>query len=83
MTGACPLPSSAARITLRRQSDINKDKRVVNESLIRSAQLSNLFHVDGTGRGTVQCLYKEELPKLNSPHPNRPAPVGDLAVSKL
>lgn len=45
-----------------------------NESLIRSAQLSNLFHVDGTGRGTVQCLYKEELPKLNSPHFTGPYP---------
>ena len=45
-----------------------------NESLIRSAQLSNLFHVDGTGRGMVQCLYKEELPKLNSPHFTAPYP---------
>ena len=45
-----------------------------NESLIRSAQLSNLFHVDGTGRGMVQCLYKEELPKLNSPHFTGPYP---------
>jgi len=45
-----------------------------NESLIRSAQLSNLFHVDGTGRGTVQCLYKDELPKLNSPHFTGPYP---------
>lgn len=45
-----------------------------NESLIRSAQLSNLFHVDGTGRGTVQCLYKEELPKLNSPFFSGPYP---------
>ena len=45
-----------------------------NESLIRSAQLSNLFHVDGTGRGTVKCLYMEELPKLNSPHFSGPYP---------
>ena len=45
-----------------------------NESLIRSAQLSNLFHVDGTGSGVVQCLYKEELPKLNSPHFTGPYP---------
>lgn len=45
-----------------------------NESLIRSAQLSNLFHVDGTGKGIVQCLYKEELPKLNSPHFTGPYP---------
>lgn len=45
-----------------------------NESLIRSAQLSNLFHVDGTGQGVVQCLYKDELPKLNSPHFTGPYP---------
>ncbi len=45
-----------------------------NETLIRSAQLSNLFHVDGTGRGKVQCLYKKELPKLNSPHFTGPYP---------
>ncbi len=45
-----------------------------NETLIRSAQLTNLFHVDGTGRGTVRCLYKEELPKLNSPHFTGPYP---------
>jgi len=45
-----------------------------NETLIRSAQLTNLFHVDGTGRGTVQCLYKKELPKLNSPHYTGPYP---------
>lgn len=46
-----------------------------NESLIRSAGLSNLFHVDGTGKGVVRCLYKEELPKLNSPHFSGPYPV--------
>ena len=45
-----------------------------NESLIRSAQLSNLFHVDGTGSGIVQCLYKDELPKLNTPHYSGPYP---------
>lgn len=45
-----------------------------NESLIRSAQPANLFHIDGTGRGTVRCLYKKELPKLNSPHFTGPYP---------
>lgn len=45
-----------------------------NETLIRSAQLTSLFHVDGTGRGKVQCLYKKELPKLNSPHFTGPYP---------
>lgn len=45
-----------------------------NETLIRSAKLTNLFHVDGTGRGKVQCLYKKELPKLNSPHFTGPYP---------
>ena len=45
-----------------------------NESLIRSAQLSNLFHVDGSGKGVVRCLYKDELPKLNSPRFTGPYP---------
>ena len=45
-----------------------------NESLIRSAQLSNLFHIDGTGSGIVKCLYKDELPKLNTPHFSGPYP---------
>lgn len=45
-----------------------------NETLIRSAQTANLFHVDGTGNGVVTCLYKKELPKLNSPHFTGPYP---------
>ena len=45
-----------------------------NESLIRSARPSNLFHIDGTGQGVVKCLYKKELPKLNSPHFTGPYP---------
>lgn len=45
-----------------------------NETLIRSAQPANLFHVDGTGSGMVTCLYKKELPKLNSPHFTGPYP---------
>lgn len=45
-----------------------------NETLIRSAQTVNLFHVDGTGNGVVTCLYKKELPKLNSPHFTGPYP---------
>lgn len=45
-----------------------------NESLIRSARTTNLFHVDGTGSGVVTCLYKKELPKLNSPHFTGPYP---------
>lgn len=51
-----------------------------NESLIRSAQLSNLFHVDGTGIGVVQCLYKKDLPKLNSPHFTGPYPTFESPV---
>lgn len=39
-----------------------------NESLIRTASLSNLFHIDGSGTGKVSCLYKDELPKLNKFH---------------
>lgn len=39
-----------------------------NESLIRSASLANLFHLDGSGKGEVRCLYNPELPKLNQPH---------------
>lgn len=45
-----------------------------NESLIRSAQPANLFHIDGMGKGVVRCLYKKELPKLNSPHFTGPYP---------
>lgn len=45
-----------------------------NEALIRSAQLANLFHIDGTGKGTVRCLYREELPKINYPHFTGPYP---------
>lgn len=45
-----------------------------NETLIRSAQTANLFHMDGTGTGVVTCLYKKELPKLNSPHFTGPYP---------
>lgn len=51
-----------------------------NESLIRSAQLSNLFHVDGTGTGVVQCLYKKDLPKLHSPHFTGPYPTFESPV---
>lgn len=39
-----------------------------NESLIRSASLANLFHLDGSGKGEVRCLYKPELPKLGQKH---------------
>ena len=46
-----------------------------NESLIRAASLTQLFHIDGSGQGTVNCLYKKELPKLNSPHFTGPYPV--------
>lgn len=45
-----------------------------NETLIRSAQTANLFHVDGSGSGVVSCLYKNELPKLNRPHFTGPYP---------
>lgn len=45
-----------------------------NESLIRSAKPANLFHIDGTGSGVVRCLYKKDLPKLNSPHFTGPYP---------
>ena len=45
-----------------------------NETLIRSAQTANLFHVDGSGVGVVNCIYKKELPKLNSPHFTGPYP---------
>lgn len=51
-----------------------------NESLIRSAQPANLFHIDGTGKGTVHCLYKKELPKLNSPHFTGPYPALNTPV---
>ena len=39
-----------------------------NESLIRNTPLKNLFHIDGNGSGTVKCMYKTELPKLDNPH---------------
>lgn len=39
-----------------------------NESLIKSTALSNLFHIDGSGKGRCRCLYKGELPKLNVAH---------------
>ncbi|KWW31942.1 MAG: SMC domain-containing protein [bacterium P3] len=51
-----------------------------NESLIRTASPANLFHVDGTGLGVVRCLYKKELPKLNSPHFSGPYPALDTPV---
>jgi len=51
-----------------------------NESLIRSAQPANLFHIDGTGKGMVHCLYKKELPKLNSPHFTGPYPALNTPV---
>jgi len=51
-----------------------------NESLIRSTPLQNLFHIDGSGKGIVKCLYKDDLGKTNTPHfeglfPSRLSPV--------
>ena len=51
-----------------------------NESLIRSASLSQLFHIDGSGKGVVSCLYKKELPKLNTPHYTGPYPTLSVPV---
>lgn len=39
-----------------------------NESLIRSTPLQNLFHIDGSGKGVVKCLYKDDLGKTNIAH---------------
>jgi len=51
-----------------------------NESLIKCTDLNNLYHIDGSGRGKCQCLYKGELPKLSAPHfcgiyPNSVSPI--------
>ena len=39
-----------------------------NESMIRSASLKNLFHIDASYVGQITCMYKRDLPDLNRPH---------------
>lgn len=52
-------------------SRVTKSNQIVltthNESMIRSASLKNLFHIDSSAIGRVTCMYKEDLPDLHAP----------------
>lgn len=52
-------------------SRVTKSNQIVltthNESMIRSASLKNLFHIDSSVMGRVTCMYKKDLPDLHTP----------------
>lgn len=52
-------------------SRVTKSNQIVltthNESMIRSASLKNLFHIDSSVLGRVFCMYKKDLPDLHIP----------------
>lgn len=53
-------------------SRVTKSNQIIltthNESMIRSASLKHLFHIDAAIGGLVTCMYKKDLPDLHQPY---------------